>query len=342
MGGRRVRAVRVHGFGDLEKAGLENVPDAVPGPGEVLVEIHAAPVNFVDLVTIRGEYQFKPILPYTPGKGPSGIVRGVGRGVAGFELGQRVLAMAEYGGYAEQVLVAQEQVYHLPDSLTFVGAASMSLAFDTAWMALRERARLQTGERVLVLGSTGAVGMAAVSLAHAMGASQVLGAVSSPEKFDRVAAAGAHAMVDLSHPDLRESIREQVLDLTGGQGVDVVIDPLGGDAFDGAVRALAWRGRLVVVGFATGRIPTIKANYPMLKNIEISGLQISDYRKRRPDLVAECYREVFELYVEGKIPLPATKTMPLADWRDAMRAVEERRADARLVLLPRAGGDDVT
>jgi NADPH2:quinone reductase len=341
MGGRRVRAVRVHAFGDLAQAALETVPDGVPGPGEVLVEIHAAPVNFVDLVTIRGEYQFKPVLPYTPGKGPSGVIRALGPGVVGFELGERVLAMAEYGGYAEQVLVAQEQVYRLPDSLTFVDAASMSLAFDTAWMALRERARLQSGERVLVLGSTGAVGMSAVSLAHAMGASQVLGAVSSPEKFDRVAAAGADDMVDLSRPDLRESIREQVLNLTSGEGVDVVIDPLGGDAFDGAVRALAWRGRLVVVGFASGRIPHIKANYPMLKNIEISGLQISDYRKRRPDLVAQCYHEVFEMYVDGKIQPPATKTMPLSDWRRAMCAVEERRADARLVLLSRAGEEDL-
>jgi NADPH2:quinone reductase len=329
-----MRAVRVSQFGDLTQAQITDLPDPTPGQGEVLVEIHAVPVNFVDLVTIRGEYQFKPTLPFTPGKGPAGVVKSLGAGVQGLAVGDRVLAMAEYGGYADMVCVGEQNVFRLPEAMPFTEAASMSLAFDTAWMALRERGRIQPGDRVLVLGSTGAVGIAAVALARALGAGQVLGGVSSPAKSDRVRAAGADAVVDLSRPNLRDSIREQVHEATGGPGVDVVIDPLGGDPFDGAVRALAWGGRLVVVGFAAGRIPTLKVNYLLLKNIEISGLQISDYRKRTPELMAQCYREVFGFYVEGKIQAPASTTMPLARWRDALELVDSRRAESRLVLLP--------
>nr|WP_239028363.1 NADPH:quinone oxidoreductase family protein [Pseudonocardia acidicola] len=299
-----------------------------------MVEVRAAPVNYVDLVTFRGEYQFKPVLPYVPGKGPSGVVREVGPGVAGLAPGDRVLAMAEYGGYAELTAVDHRQVYRLPDALAFVDAAAMSLGFDTAWMALRDRARIRPGETVLVLGATGAVGLAAVQLARAMGAGLVLAGVSRPERFAPAAAAGADAMIDLSRPDLRESVRTQVLAATDGVGVDIVIDPLGGDPFDGAVRSLAWRGRLVVIGFAAGRIPVLKANYPLLKNIEVSGLQISDYRKRMPELVAECYREVFTFHEQGLVAAPLSTTVPLADWKVAFRAVQAGGATSRQVLLP--------
>ncbi|WP_214367778.1 NADPH:quinone oxidoreductase family protein [Pseudonocardia sp. H11422] len=331
-----MRAVTVHEFGNLDKAGVEEREDPRPGDGEVLVEVRAAPVNYVDLVTFRGEYQFKPALPYVPGKGPSGVVRAVGAGVAGLAPGDRVLAMAEYGGYAELVAVDHRQAYRLPDALSFVDAASMSLGFDTAWMALRDRARIRPGETVLVLGATGAVGLAAVQLARAMGARLVLAGVSRPERFSAAAAAGADAMVDLSRPDLRNSVREQVLAATGGEGVDIVIDPLGGDPFDGAVRSLAWRGRLVVIGFAAGRIPVLKANYPLLKNIEVSGLQISDYRKRLPELVAECYREVFAFHQQGLVTAPPSTTVALAEWKTAFRTVDAGGATRRQVLVPGA------
>jgi NADPH2:quinone reductase len=329
-----MRAVVVDELGSPAKAGVAETADPEVGAGQVLIDIHAAPVNYVDLVTMSGKYQFNPKLPYTPGKGPAGIVRALGQGVTGLAVGDRVLAMAEYGGYAEMVAVDHRQVYRLPDEMSFVDAASMSLAFDTAWMALRERARVKPGEAVLVLGATGAVGGAAVQLAKAMGAGVVLAGVSSPDRFAALKDLGADGMVDLSTPDLRESIREQVFAATDGAGVDVVIDPLGGDPFDGAIRAMKWRGRLVVVGFAAGRIPTLKVNYVLLKNIEVSGLQISDYRKRTPELMGECYRELFEFYVAGKIDAPPSTTLPLSEWRTATRMVEERTATGRLVLLP--------
>jgi NADPH2:quinone reductase len=324
-----MRAVIVEELGSPADARLGEAADPVAADGQVLVEINAAPVNYVDLVTLSGKYQFTPSLPYTPGKGPAGVVRAVGAGVDGVAVGDRVLAMAEYGGYAELVAVDHRQVYRIPDRMSFVDAASMSLAFDTAWVALRDRARVRSGETVLVLGAKGAVGGAAVQLAKAMGA-RVLAGVSSPEGFD-----GADGVVDLSTPDLRDSISEQVFAANGGTGVDVVIDPLGGDPFDGAIRAVNWRGRVVVIGFAAGRIPTLKVNYLMLKNIEVSGLQISDYRKRTPELMEECYRELFGFYLDGKIAAPASTTLPLAQWRTALRMVEERTAPGRLVLLPR-------
>jgi NADPH2:quinone reductase len=325
-----VRAVTVNRFGDLDAAGIEERPDPVSGDGDVLVEVRAAPVNYVDLITFRGEYQFSPELPYVPGKGPSGVVRSVGTAVSGLAPGDRVLAMAETGGYAELVAVDHRQVHPLPDALSFVDAAAMSLAYDTAWMALRERARLAAGETVLVLGASGAVGQAAVALARAMGAGLVLAGVSRPGRQ----IGPVDGVVDLSRPDLRESVREQVHALTAGAGVDVVIDPLGGDAFDGAIRSLAWRGRLVVVGFAAGRIPVLKANYPLLKNIEVSGLQISDYRKRMPELVAQGYREIFAFHAAGQVTAPPAAALPLDDWRKAFEAIGSRSSTERLVLLP--------
>lgn len=325
-----MRAVTVRAFADLDRVSVEDRPEPVPGPGEVVVDVKAVPVNYVDLVTIRGEYQFLPALPYIPGKGPAGTVRCAGPGTEGLAPGDRVLAMAEYGGYAEQVAVDRRSVYRLPPSLSFEDAAAMSLAYDTAWMALRDRARILPGDSVLVLGASGAVGHACVQLARGMGAGLVLAGASRPERVR----SRADGIVDLSLQPLRDTIREQVHARTGGAGVDIVIDTVGGDAFDGAVRALAWKGRLVVVGFASGRIPSLKINYTLLKNIEISGLQISDYRKRSPELVAECFEEVFRLARERKIVPPPATVLPLEEWRSALEQVASRSAPNRLVLRP--------
>lgn len=329
-----MRAILVHELGSIDNGKLVEIPDPAPGPGEVLIEVHAAPVNYVDIVQITGKYQFKPKLPYTPGKGPAGIVRGLGTGVTRFAIGDRVIGMNEHSGYAQKIVVAQNDVYKLPDQLSFVDAGAMSLGFDTSWMALRERARIAPGDNVLVLGATGAVGNAAVQLAKAMGAKVVLGAVSSPDKFAAVKAAGADAMVDLSKPNIRESLREQVFAATDDHGADVIIDPIGGEVFDAAIRSIAWRGRVVILGFAAGGIPTLKVNYLMLKNCEVSGMQISDYRRRTPELMQQCFDEIFHFYVGGKIKAPPSRTMPLADYAKAMHMIEGRQTSHRLVLLP--------
>jgi NADPH2:quinone reductase len=326
-----MRAILVSQFGAVEAA---EAAEPTPRPGEVLIDVHAAPVNFVDLLVIGGTYQFRPALPFIPGKGPAGVVCAVGPGVDHLTVGDRVLAMAELGGYAERVAVAQSQCYRLPPVMSFVEAAAMSLAYDTAWFALRERGRLQPGETVLVLGASGAVGMAAVQLAKAMGAT-VLAGIGRMEKAPEVRRAGADTIIDLARENLRDELRNEVHAATAGRGADVVVDPLGGDAFDAALRALAWRGRCVVVGFAAGRIPVVKANYLLVKNIEVSGLQISDYRKRQPELLAACYAEMFDWYGAGKLTPPDVELYPLERAAAALAAVRERTARGRVVLAVR-------
>jgi NADPH2:quinone reductase len=329
-----MRAVQVLAFGDPEAVELREVPVPTPGPGEVLVEVAAAPVNYVDLVTMRGDYQFKPALPYTPGKGPAGVVAAVGDDVDRVRVGDRVLAMAEYGGYAQLCLAPALQTYRLPDGVDLLHAADLSLAYDTAWMALVERARLRAGDRVLVLGATGAVGRAALQLARALGAAQVIAGVSSAAQFQDLRELGADDYVETTGDHLRDELRDRVLGLTSGHGADVVLDMLGGDAFDGAVRAVAWRGRLVVVGFAAGRIPVMKMNYPLLKNIEISGIQISDYRKRMPELLDTCYEQVLGFADQGRLKFRQATTFPLQEWRRAVEAVESRTTPGRVLLQP--------
>jgi NADPH2:quinone reductase len=326
-----MRAIVVDEFGPPEGLRVAEMPLPVPGPGEVLVTVHAAPVNYVDLLVVGGAYQFLPPRPFVPGKGPAGVVTALGPEVTTLRVGDRVLAMAEQGGYAEAVAVGAEQCYRLPARMSFVEAASLSLVYDTAWFALRERGRLEPGETVLVLGASGGVGQAGVQLGHAMGA-QVLAGISRPEREAAALAAGANGVIDLSRADLRDSLREQVYAVTDGRGADIILDPLGGAVFEAALRALAWRGRLVVIGFAAGGIPTVKANYLLLKNIEVSGLQVSDYRKRRPAQMAECFAEIFAFYDEGTIkPAPAT-VFPLERAGEALAALRDRRVDGRAVL----------
>jgi NADPH2:quinone reductase len=328
-----MRAAVVKEFGPILSHRLDSLPDPAPGPGEVLVAIKAAAVNYVDSLVVTGKYQFLPARPFAPGKLPAGVVSALGAGVQNLKVGDRVLTMAEQGGYAERIAVDARACFTLPPSMSFVDAAGMALVYDTAWFALRERARLRAGESVLVLGATGGVGLAAIGLAKALGA-KVLAGVSNPAKAPLAKTAGADAIVDLSQDNLREALRAQVFAHNGGHGVDIVLDPVGGDAFEAALRALAWRGRLVVIGFAGGRIPSVQANYLLVKNIEVSGLQVSDYRKRTPDLMAQCMKEIFTLFEAGKLKPAPTVTRPLEDFAQALQDVADRRVAGRVVLVP--------
>ena len=328
-----MRAAIVKEFGPISSHFIGELPDPNPGPGEVLVTIKAAAVNYVDSLVVTGKYQFLPERPFAPGKLPAGEISALGAGVRRFKNGDRVLTLAEQGGYAEKVSVDARQCFRLPPSMSFVDAASMALVYDTSWFALRERGRIREGESVLVLGATGGVGLAAIQLAKAMGA-KVLAGVSNAEKARLAVLAGADEIIDLSKENLRDTLRKQVFAKNGGQGVDIVVDPIGGDAFDAALRALAWRGRLVVIGFASGRIPSVKANYLLVKNIEVSGLQVSDYRKHAPHLMARCMREIFSWYEAGKLRPVATVTYPLDSFALALQEIVDRRANGRIVLLP--------
>ena len=328
-----MKAVRVHEFGDIHDLHLDTVDDPEPKAGELLIRIRAVAVNFVDLLVIGGRYQFLPPRPFSPGKLPVGEVVALGAGVEQFAVGDRVMALAEEGGYAEMLCVTASVCYKLPDELTFVDAASVSLGSDTAWFALHARARLQKGETVLVLGATGAVGHAAIQLAKASGA-HVLAAVSSAERAPIALDAGADGIGDLSMGDLRESLRAQVYANNGGAGADIVLDPLGDNIFDAAIRAVGWGGRMVVIGFAAGRIPSVKANYLLVKNIEVSGLQVTDYRKRRPEQMAECMHDIFGRVGQGQLRALPSHVFALSQYQDALTLIRDRKAGKRVVLTP--------
>ena len=326
-----MRAVVLDEYGSIDNLALQDFPDPVPGPEDLIVEVRATAVNYVDLVMISGTYQFKSDPPLVPGKGPAGVVKAIGDKVIGFAVGDRVLAMAEQGGYAELTPIHQNNCYRLPNSLSFADAASMALVYDTAWFSLVERGRFREGEAVLVLGASGGVGLAALQLVRALGGTALAG-IANPGKTDLVMDAGATAVIDLAADNLRDALRDQVLAVTDGRGADVVIDPLGDDIFDAALRAVAWSGRMVVVGFAAGRIPSLKANYLLVKNIDVGGLQISDYRRRRPDLTAKCFAQIFKLYDAGKISALPTVTMPMENFHDALSNVQNRNIRGRIVL----------
>jgi NADPH2:quinone reductase len=315
---------------------VEDIPAPTPGEREVVIEARAIGVNYPDLLTIEGKYQLLPPRPFIPGKEAAGVVRAVGAAVTTCKPGDRVMALVEYGAYAEQVIAPEQQVFVLPDAMPFPDAAALGLAYQTAHFALIDRGQWRAGETVLVTGASGAVGLASLQVAKALGAT-VLAGVSGPRRTQVASDNGADHVIDLSSPNLRESLRAQVHAVTGGRGVDVVLELLGGDIFDAALRALSWRGRLVVVGFASGRVPEVKANYLLLKNISVSGLQVSDYRDRDPAWMRRVQRELFDLYCAGKLKPCICATYPLSRCAEALARFGRRDVVGKLMLVPDPG-----
>lgn len=326
-----MKAMVAHAFGAVDALRLQDWPDPVPGDDEVVVDVMAAGVNFSDLLVIGGQYQVLPPLPFVPGEEAAGIVSSVGRGVRSCAIGDRVLVLVDRGAYGERVLAPQESCFVLPRAMDFLEAAGFGLAFQTAHYALVDRANLQAGEVVLVTGASGGVGLACVQLAKALGA-RVLAGVGSAGKERAARAAGADAIVDLSGSRLRDSIRDDVRALTEGKGADVVVEVVGGDVFEGAFRSLAWRGRLVVLGFAGGRIPTIAANRILLRNVAVTGLNSSDYRQRHPEWMRRVQSELFALHEEGLLRAEPAGFFPLEDAARALQQLRERRVAGKIVL----------
>jgi NADPH:quinone reductase len=327
-----MRAVIAEKHGGPEVLALREMPAPRPGRGEVVIANKAIDVNFPDLLVIAGKYQVRPPFPYSPGKGVAGVAAAVGEGVTTIKPGDRVMAQVEYGGYAEQTLAPASMVFPLPDGMDFDRATAMGLVYQTAYFALAD-GRMAKGESVLVTGASGGVGMATVQLAKALGAGKVLAGLTTTAKADLARADGADAVIDLSVPKLQDSVREQVKTVTGG-GVDVVIDMLGGDAFDGCLRVLNRKGRIVIVGFAAGRIPEIKANYLLLKHISAIGMPWVTYRDFAPERVHAAQREMFDLVLAGKLDPRIMARYALADYRKALADIAERRVTGRVVLLP--------
>jgi len=296
--------------------------------------VHAAGVNFPDLLVMGGKYQILPRSPFVPGKECAGVVAAVGRAVTTCKPGDRVLAWMEHGAFAEQAVCVQDNCFVLPEPMSFEEGASFGLVYQTAHFALVERADLRAGEIVLVTGASGGVGLAAVQIAKALGAT-VAAAVSTPQKAEIAWRNGADHVIDVAVPNLRDGLREQLRKATDGRGADVVIEQGGGDVFDASLRALAWSGRLVVVGFAGGRIPEVKANYLLVKNIAVLGLQISDYRDRHPRKMRRVMAELFDWYDRGSITPLVSEVYPLSEFAAAFAAIASRRAVGKLALRVR-------
>jgi len=326
-----MRAVWVREHGAPETACVEDVPAPTIGDDQVLVEVKAIGVNYPDLLVIGGSYQILPPRPFSPGKDAAGIVRAVGRNASHCKPGDRVAVHLEYGAYAEQVAAKDAVCHVMPDAMSFEEAAAMGLVYQTAHFALMERGLYQRGETVLVNGAAGGVGLAAVQIAKGLGAT-VLAGVNCDEHAAIARANGADEVIDLARPDLRDTLRAQVHALTGGGGADIVIDPLGGAVFEASLRAMAWRGRMVVVGFAAGGIPELKVNYLLVKNLTVSGLQWSDYRERAPEWVRRVQTELFGLYASGAIRPRIMRTFPLARFAEALALVRSGSVQGKVVL----------
>lgn len=326
-----MRAVWVREHGAPETVQIEEVPAPAIGDGQVLVEVKAIGVNYPDLLVIGGTYQILPPRPFSPGKDAAGIVRAVGRNATHCKPGDRVAVHLEYGAYAQQVAAKDAVCHVIPDAMSFEEAAAMGLVYQTAHFALIERGLYQRGETVLVNGAAGGVGLAAVQIAKGLGAT-VLAGVNHEEHGHIARANGADHVIDLARPDLRDSLRVQVHAVTGGRGVDIVLDPLGGAVFEASLRAMAWRGRMVVIGFAAGGIPELKVNYLLVKNLSVSGLQWSDYRERTPDWVRRVQTELFGLYTGGAIRPRIMRSFPLARFAEALALVKSGGVQGKVVL----------
>lgn len=332
-----MKAVCVRRFAPFAEAAIEEVPVPAPERDQVLVRVEAIETNYPDILVMEGKYQVKPPLPFIPGKGLAGTIEALGPGVTHLEVGQRIAAQLEHGAYAEMVCAPSAWCYPVPDSIAPDIAAASVLTYQTAWFALTDRAAFKPGERVLVLGAGGGVGIAAIQLAKALGAALVVGGTRGQDKAAFIREAGADDVVDLSAPDLRNALRAQIHALTHGAGVDIVIDPIGGEAFEPALRALAWRGRYVVVGFAGGQIPQARTNYLLVRNIGVLGLQASDYRDREPETSARAQATIFRLIERGSIAPKIGATYPLRQFAEALRALASGSARGKLILKPRAG-----
>ena len=327
-----MKAVVVREFAPFDQISIGELPDPAPGKGEVVIDIKVAEVNYPDILVIAGQYQVKPPRPFSPGKAAAGIISAVGEGVSGLSVGDRVSVQVEYGAYAQKLRAPAVNVFRMPDGVEFATAAALGLAYQTAHFALVERGRIKQGEHVLVLGASGGIGVASVQLAKALGAGTVIAGTRGPANVEFARQCGADLVIDLATIDLRDGLRDAVRAATGGHGADIVIDPVGGPATAGALRAMAWCGRMIIVGFTAGDIPTFQANYLLVKNISVIGLQWSDYRDRTPDWVRRVQEEIFALHVAGKLNPVISRRFPLANFKDALSLLRDGKAQGKVVL----------
>src|SRR5262245_39622932 len=322
-----MKAVLCKQFGPPETLVFQDLPSPRPGDGEVVVTVRAASVNFPDVLIIQNKYQFKPPLPFSPGSELAGVVKEVGSGVQGWKPGDKVMAFTTYGAFAQEVKTEATPLIPPPEKMHSVTRASFLLTYGTTDHALRDRGALAAGETLLVLGAAGGVGLAAVEIGKALGA-RVIACASSEDKLAVCREHGADATINYAAEDLRERIKA----LSEGRGVDVVYDPVGGAYSEPAFRSLAWRGRLLVVGFAAGEIPKLPLNLPLLKGASVVGVFWGDFARREPKAFAASMRQLGQWYREGNLKPHVAQTLPLERAAEALKLMAARQVKGKLVL----------
>lgn len=324
-----MRALICTAFAEPEALTVQTVPDPTPGPGEVVLDVQAAGVNYPDALMVLGQYQVKPPLPFTPGAEAAGVISAVGKGVTHLRPGQRAVAFTGTGAFAEKLRAPASVVMPLPDGLELEVAAGLPLAYGTSMHALADRAQLQAGETLLVLGAAGGVGLAAVMIGKALGA-RVIAAASSEEKLKLCRAHGADETLNYA----AENLRERLKTLTGGQGPDVIFDPVGGELAEPAFRSIGWGGRYLVVGFAGGEIPKLPLNLPLLKGASLVGVFWGEFARRDPPANARNMARLLGWVAEGKVRPLVSERYPLERTPEALRALLDRRVTGKVVVTP--------
>jgi NADPH:quinone reductase len=324
-----MRAIRCNQYGPPESLVLETLPDLQPGPGQVVIDVRAASVNFPDVLVIQNKYQMKPELPFTPGSEFAGVVRAVGPDVKRLKPGMRVAAYTAQGAFAEQARASEAACMPLPDDIDFASAAAITLAYGTSHHAVVDRGALKAGETMLVLGAAGGVGLAAVEIGKALGA-RVIAAASSPEKLALCVEHGADATIDYTSENLRERIKA----LTDGNGPDVIYDPVGGEYAEPAFRSIGWRGRYLVVGFANGEIPKLPLNLALLKGASIVGVFWGQHIQREPGLSSAALQQIFGWIKDGRVRPHVTKRYALEQTAAALNDMASRRVSGKIVIEP--------
>ena len=326
-----MKALLCKAWGGPETLVLEDLPSPRPGPGEVVIDVKAAGVNFPDVLIIQNKYQVKPPLPFAPGAELAGVIKEVGADVTAFKPGDRVIAMTTWGAFAEECVARVGQLIGMPAGLDFATAAAFTLTYGTSWHALKDRGQLRAGETLLVLGAAGGVGLAAVEIGKALGA-RVIAAASSAEKLAVCRAHGADETIDYATEDLRARLKAMV----GDKGVDIVYDPVGGPYAEPAIRSTGWRGRYLIIGFAHGEIPRIPLNLMLLKGSSLVGVYWGDWTRREPEAAAAGMTELLGWLKAGKLKPHLSGRYPLARAADALVALASRKVAGKLVVEPEA------
>lgn len=322
-----MRAVLCDGPEGIDGLRVAETDPPTPGAGEVLVEVAAAGVNFADILISEGKYQVKPTPPFSPGMEISGTIRAAGPDTGDLAPGRRVLAMLDHGGFAEAAIARAPDVVPIPDDLDFVTAAGFAVTYGTAHGALVWRAGLRAGETLLVHGAAGGAGLAAVEVGKALGAT-VIATAGGSEKLAVARERGADHGIDYRSEDIRARVKE----ITGGNGADVVFDPVGGEVFDASLRCTAWGGRIVVIGFASGTVPAPPANLLLVKNIGVLGFYWGSYRQKAPELMRAQFEELFQWHARGELRPHVSHTLPLERAQEALRLLQGRRSTGKVVL----------